>query len=159
MLIRGTGRIPVLGSESMKITFTGHRHLKYKDVISKLDELHRMYPDAIWITGGAIGLDSHAAEYARTHRITLWLILPFSPKVMALKWNTAQRTMLESHIKYCSKLSILSPIYNVSIYQDRNIRMVDLSDMLAAFFDGSPGGTGNCVKYAQLKGHDIKLCL
>jgi len=26
--------------------------------------------------------------------------------------------------------------------------MVDLSDMVAAFWDGSSGGTGNCVRYA-----------
>jgi hypothetical protein len=44
----------------MKIAFTGHCHLKYKDVVSKLETIHARYTDAIWITGGAVGLDSHA---------------------------------------------------------------------------------------------------
>lgn len=142
-----------------RIAFTGHRHLRPSEVASALAAIHAAYPDAIWITGGAIGLDSHAAEYARTHGISLWLILPFPQKVMTAKWNPAQVAMLRSHIKYCSKLSVLSPVYKVSVYQDRNVRMVDLSTLLCAFFDGSPSGTANCVRYARSIGHPIEMCL
>jgi hypothetical protein len=66
----------------MKIAFTGHRRLKYEDVASKLELLHSRFPDTIWITGGAVGLDSHAARYAMLHGIRLWLIMPFPSKVM-----------------------------------------------------------------------------
>jgi hypothetical protein len=142
-----------------RIAFTGHRHLRFSEVQGALAAIHAKYPDATWITGGAIGLDSHAAEYARLHGIPLWLILPFPPKVMTAKWNPAQVAMLRSHIEYCSKLSVLSPAYKVSVYQDRNVRMVDLSTLLCAFFDGSPGGTGNCVRYARSIGHPIRMCL
>ena len=142
-----------------RIAFTGHRHLRAAEVAPALASIHAAYPDAIWITGGAIGLDSHAAEYARTHGIPLWLILPFPQKVMTAKWNTAQIAMLRAHIAYCSKLSVLAPVYKASVYQDRNIRMVDLSTLLCAFFDGSPGGTGNCVRYARSIGHPIRMCL
>ena len=110
-----------------KIAFTGHRHLRSAEVIPTLAAIHAKYPDAIWITGGAIGLDSHAAEYASLHGITLWLILPFPQKVMTAKWNAAQVNMLRAHIQYCSKLPVLSPVYKVSVYQYRNVRMVDLS--------------------------------
>jgi hypothetical protein len=50
---------------------------------------------------------------------------------------------------YAEKTSVLAPAYDVSVYQRRNERMVDLSDMVAAFWDGSSGGTGNCVCYAR----------
>ncbi len=142
-----------------KIAFTGHRHLQFKEVVSVLGSIHQKYPDAIWITGGAIGLDSHSAEYARIHNIPLWLILPFPPKVITLKWNQSQRSMLDAHIKYCARLSVLAPAYKVSGYQDRNVRMVELSTRLCAFFDGSPGGTANCVRYARSIGHPVEMCL
>ncbi len=95
----------------MKIAFTGHRHLKYKDVVSKLESIHAKYPDPIWITGGAIGLDSHAARFAMSHGIRLWLILPFPQAVMSLKWNISQKAFLAESIKYASKLSVLSPVF------------------------------------------------
>lgn len=142
-----------------KIAFTGHRHLRTAEVSAALASIHAVYPDAIWITGGAIGLDSHAAEYARTHSIPLWLILPFTPSVMCAKWNSSQAAMLKTHITYCEKLSVLSTTYKSSVYQDRNVRMVDLSTLLCAFFDGSPGGTANCIRYARSKGHPIRMCL
>ncbi len=142
-----------------KIVFTGHRHLRFNVVAPALAGIHAKYPDAIWITGGAIGLDSHAAEYAHLHGIPLWLILSFSPKVMMAKWNPTQVAMLRSHIAYCSRFSVLSPVYNASVYQDRNVRMVDLSTLLCAFFDGSPGGTANCVRYARSIGHQVEMCL
>ncbi len=138
-----------------KLAFTGHRHLKYEDVVEELEFLSRNFPGAIWITGGAVGLDSHAARYALDHGIPLWLILPFPPAVMGKKWSQKDRDFLARCVKECAKLSVLSPVYNVSIYQRRNERMVDLSDALAAFFDGSPGGTANCVRYAQAVHHKI----
>jgi O-acetyl-ADP-ribose deacetylase (regulator of RNase III)/uncharacterized phage-like protein YoqJ len=137
---------------TIKIAFTGHRHLSSAQVASYLTKLHQDYPDAIWITGGAVGLDSAAASFAMTHGIMLWLILPFPPAVMSKKWNDHQKLFLSSSVGYCSKLSVLAPAYDVSVYQRRNERMVDLSDMVAAFWDGSNGGTGNCVRYAQKVG-------
>ncbi len=129
-----------------KVAFTGHRHLRFKEVAPALASIHAKYPDAIWITGGAIGLDSHAAEYVRLHCIPLWLILPFPSKIMTAKWNATQVNMLRSHIAYCSRFSVLSPVYKASVYQDRNVRMVDLSTLLCAFFDGSPGDTAKLCK-------------
>jgi uncharacterized phage-like protein YoqJ len=142
-----------------RIAFTGHRHFRFNEVAPALASIHTKYPDAIWITGGAIGLDSHAAEYARIHGISLWLILPFPQKVMTARWNKAQISMLRAHIQYCAKLSVIAPVYKASVYQDRNVRMVDLSTLLCAFFDGSPGGTANCVRHAKSIGHPIEMYL
>jgi len=137
---------------TIKIAFTGHRHLSSSQVVSYLNKLHQDYLDAIWITGGAVGLDTEAALYAMRHAIPLWLILPFPPLVMSKFWKDHHKTALRDTWAYAEKTSVLAPVYDVSIYQRRNERMVDLSDMVAAFWDGSSGGTGNCVRYAQKVG-------
>jgi len=133
---------------TIKIAFTGHRYLSFEQVASYLNKLHSDYPDAIWITGGAVGLDTEAALYAMKHAISLWLILPFPPLVMSKFWKDHQKTALRDIWAYAEKTSVLAPAYDISVYQRRNERMVDLSDMVAAFWDGSNGGTGNCVRYS-----------
>ena len=35
--------------------------------------------------------------------------------------------------------------------------MVDAADVLAAFFDISPGGTANCVRYANSVGRRVVM--
>jgi len=137
---------------TIKIAFTGHRYLSISQVESYLEKLHEDYPDAIWITGGAVGLDSIAASFAMAHGIRLWLILPFPIHVMSKYWTADQKRCIQDCWDYAEKTSVLAPAYDVSIYQRRNERMVDLSDMVAAFWDGSSGGTGNCVRYAQKVG-------
>jgi uncharacterized phage-like protein YoqJ len=44
---------------------------------------------------------------------------------------------------------ICSPGYSNSKMQERNKWMVDQCDVLIAVWDGTAGGTGNCVNYAQ----------
>ncbi len=141
-----------------KVAFTGHRHWKYSEVKASLDEIVQKYgKDAVWICGGAIGLDSHAAQYAMENEIRLRLVLPCAPEVMTKYWNPAQKKVLEDTIKYAEKVDVLSSVYNVTFYQKRNEKMVDMSEVLCAFFDGSSGGTANCVRYARQKGHHIDV--
>ncbi len=106
------------------IAFTGHRHVKYNEMLEALEEVTRRFPNATWICGGAVGVDSNAAEYARKHGIKLHLILPFPPEVMWKYWTPDQRTVLKNTIGYAEKLSVLNPHYDVGYYQLRNIRMV-----------------------------------
>lgn len=140
------------------VAFTGHRHWKYCDVKASLDDIAGKYGrDAVWICGGAVGLDSHAAQYAMENKIRLWLVLPFPPAVMSKYWNPAQKELIQKTIKYAEKLSVLSPVYDVRFYQDRNERMVDQSQVLCAFFNGSAGGTANCVRYARYIRHPVDV--
>lgn len=45
--------------------------------------------------------------------------------------------------------------YKPYLMQKRNEYMVDLSDKVIAVWNGSAGGTGNCVAYARKKGKEI----
>jgi uncharacterized phage-like protein YoqJ len=143
-------------NNQFKVAFTGHRHLKYGDVESSLINLHSDLPGAMWITGGAYGLDSHAARFALDHSIPLWLVLPFPAKILCAKWPSGDvRDLLFLSVKKCTKLSVVSPVFSMGAYQLRNEFMVDAADVFAAFFDGSPGGTANCVRYASKVGKKV----
>src|SRR4030067_2569382 len=137
---------------TIKIAFTGHRYLSISQVESHLEKLYEVFPTASWISGCAVGLDSIAASFAMAHGVRLCLILPFPIHVMSKYWTTDQKSCIQDCWDYAEKTSVLAPVYDVSIYQRRNERMVDLSDMVAAFWDGSSGGTGNCVRYVQKVG-------
>jgi uncharacterized phage-like protein YoqJ len=147
-------------NNQFKVAFTGHRHLKYGDVEQSLIKLHSDFPGAIWITGGAYGLDSHAARFALDHSIPLWLVLPFPAKILCARWPSGDaRDLLFRSVKECTKLSVVSPMFSMGAYQLRNEFMVDVADVLAAFFDGSQGSTANCVRYAQRVGKKIIRCI
>ncbi len=143
-------------NNQFKVAFTGHRHLKYVDVESSLIKLHSNFPGAMWITGGAYGLDSHAARFALDNSIHLWLVLPFPAKILCARWPSGDaRELLFQSVKECTKLSVVSPVFSMASYQRRNEFMVDAADVLAAFFDGSPSGTANCVRYASKVGKKV----
>jgi uncharacterized phage-like protein YoqJ len=147
-------------NNQFKVAFTGHRHLKYVDVEQSFIKLHSDFPGAMWITGGAYGLDSHAARFALDYSIPLWLVLPFPAKILCARWPSGDaRDLLFRSVKYCVKLSVVSPVFSMASYQCRNEFMVDAADVLAAFFDGSQGGTANCVRYAQRVGKKIIRCI
>lgn len=45
--------------------------------------------------------------------------------------------------------------YNSTVMQQRNEWMLDYSDVMIAVWDGSKGGTGNCVRYVKSKNKPI----
>ena len=46
-------------------------------------------------------------------------------------------------------------VYKPYLMQTRNMHMVDNSEDIIAVWDGTAGGTGNCVKYAEKVGRNI----
>jgi uncharacterized phage-like protein YoqJ len=50
---------------------------------------------------------------------------------------------------------VCEPGYHPQKMQIRNEWMVDNCDKLIAIWDGSKGGTGNCVRYAKKAGREI----
>lgn len=143
-------------SQLSKVAFTGHRHLKYDDVLPALRKIATDFPGFAWITGGAYGLDSHAARFALDNSIPLWLVLPFPAKILCARWPSGDAwDLLFRSVKDCARLSVVSPVFSMASYQHRNEFMVDAADVLGAFFDGSPGGTANCVRYASKVGKKV----
>lgn len=138
------------------LSFTGHRPEKLKDVpaITKMYErLLKLWSDKYDLTivvGGARGIDSIVGLVAAKMGLPVTLALPF----VGCNPNDNNELM-----KYKSVTVVHvseKPYTDNSQYQKRNTWMVDHSDMLIAYWNGTPGGTANCVRYAERVGKKIK---
>ena len=100
---------------SMKVAVVGSRSIFTVD----LDE-YISYGDEI-VSGGAVGVDSCAAEYAKKNGLKLTVFLP--------QYELYGRA---------------APIV-------RNKKIVDYADKIVVFWDGSSKGTLSVIKYAEKK--------
>jgi uncharacterized phage-like protein YoqJ len=143
----------------MILAATGHRPPKlggYNIVTSaKLEQFATAYllslpekPTQI-ISGMALGWDQAWASAGLALGIPLTAAVPFrgQEKVWPELSQLFYRGLLEraTHIEYTPK-----GVYNANIaFAMRNEWMVDNCDRLVALWDGSNGGTANCVRYAK----------
>jgi uncharacterized phage-like protein YoqJ len=154
----------------MRIAITGHRPNKLgndyaltsplilairKRIIEVLEHHAKDLPDAEYeqltlITGMALGVDTLFAE------IAIQLQLPFIAAVPCFDqqkmWPKISQDRYQKIImdEMCSEVVIVSPkAYDSTVMQIRNKWMVDNCDILIAVWDGTSGGTCNCVKYAK----------
>ena len=108
----------------MKVAVVGSRSISATDIglyISDGDEI---------VSGGAVGVDSCAAEYAKKNGLKLTVFLP----------------------QY-ERYGRAAPIA-------RNKKIVDYADKIIAFWDGKSKGTLSVIKYAEKTGKlcEIILC-
>ena len=106
----------------MKLAIVGSRSLKNV-------ALDKYLPQGVEeiVSGGAAGIDTLAAEYARQNGLKLTEILP-------------------QYDRYGRAAPIL-----------RNKRIVEYADQILAFWDGSSKGTLSVVRYAEKIGKPIKM--
>jgi len=148
----------------MIIAFTGHRPNKlggykipnptYTKVCQEIDKaLKELKPEKI-ISGMALGVDQWAAFIACELNIPFIAAVPFEKQES--KWPKQSQESYHKLIKLASEIVIVSPGgYSPEKMQIRNKWMVDRCDKLIAVWDGTPGGTGNCVEYAKSVKKDI----
>lgn len=140
------------------IAFTGHRPkdlpagFSYSSFTRELERWLTITPeDMRFMCGGALGIDSWAAEYAMRNGIPFDLALPFRPRVMSNRWPIIAVDRLRAHIAAAETVHIINDTgaYDVRAYQLRNEFMVNAADHVLAFWSGKPyGGTANCIRYA-----------
>ena len=106
----------------MKMAILGSRNLTNialeKYVLDDVDEI---------VSGGAVGVDSCAAEYAKLRKIKLTEFIP-------------------EYERYGRAAPIV-----------RNKKIVDYADKILVFWDGSSKGTLSVIKYADKIGKPIKV--
>lgn len=108
------------------------------------------------ITGMAIGYDQWTANIAIKLGIPFVAAVPFEGQEK--KWNMLDRKRYFSLLSKASDIVYVSePGYSAEKMQIRNQYLVDNCDMLIACFNGTPGGTANCINYAQSKKKEIIL--
>lgn len=158
----------------MVACFTGHRPSKLKGYDPKdnkelLWEIYKVVEDHIinkgvttFISGMALGIDMWSARMVlRAKRMgypELKLICAIPCKNHSSKWNAQSQKEWQRIVEQADEVFYVSEEeYSPRLMQRRNIWMVDESDYVIAVWDGSNGGTGNCVKYAKEESKQITL--
>lgn len=147
----------------MIIAGTGHRPNKLggygNDVFESLIQLATLalekYEPARVISGMALGWDQALAQAAINLSVPFDAYVPFTG--MDAKWPTSSQQYYLSLL--CNAREVVEcspPGYSAYKMQVRNERMVDDCDLLLALWDGSTGGTANCLKYAVTQQRPVK---
>jgi uncharacterized phage-like protein YoqJ len=148
----------------MIVAFTGHRPDKlggykvpndtYIRVCQKIDTTLKEFKPEKVITGMALGIDQWAASIAHKLHIPFLAAIPFEGQENA--WPESSRKIYRILRKLATEEVIVSQGgYSADKMQVRNIWMVDNCDKLIAVWDGTKGGTGNCIEYAKSVKKDI----
>lgn len=131
-----------------------NHHRLIKEKISEIvGILHLKYLHNDFISGMALGADQIFAQAvldmtnAGFHGIRLIAAIPFVGQES--KWPPKSQEKYKELLNQVSHIEIVSSGgYSPEKMQTRNIWMVDRSHIVLAVWDGSSGGTKNCVNYA-----------
>jgi uncharacterized phage-like protein YoqJ len=152
---------PVLKRKSrMKIAITGHRPNKLNNeygmkgpcstyIRSEILKVLEKENNPVIISGMAIGVDQIFALMAIELNFKLIAAIPFvgQEKMWPQKSQDIYKQILE--YKNIEKVIVCQGSYSPEKMQIRNKWMVDNCDKIIAVFDGTNGGTKNCVTYAR----------
>jgi uncharacterized phage-like protein YoqJ len=139
------------------IAFTGHRPQKlggyvlpnktYTWVCQELQSLLlELKPESV-ISGMALGFDQYAAFVAQRLNIPVIAAIPHENQQAI--WTIKQQNAYDNLLSKCQKVKLVSlGTYSAHKMQLRNEWMVDSCDLLISCYDGTAGGTRNCVNYA-----------
>lgn len=111
------------------------------------------------ISGMALGVDTVFALAVlelknEGYDIKLHCAIPC--KNHSRKWPEESRRMYNSILEQADKVVIVTDAeYNPWLMQKRNEYMVDIADKVLAVWNGLPGGTENCIKYAHDNKKDV----
>lgn len=148
MIIAGTGHRP----DKIRL---GTRDAYHHQVHSRLVDLaravlQRKAPTRV-ISGMAQGWDTALAIAAVDLGIAFDAYVPFEGQES--RWPAAaQRRYRDLLSRAATVVIVCEGGYSVEKMQTRNERMVDDSDLVVALWNGTPGGTRNCIDYAETVG-------
>lgn len=101
------------------------------------------------ITGMALGYDQYFANICIKLGIPFIAAIPFEDQDK--NWFEDSKKIYKRLLGKASEIVVVSPPgYSAHKMQLRNQYIVDNSDLLIACWNGSAGGTANCVNYAKL---------
>lgn len=100
------------------------------------------------ISGMALGWDQALAVAAYMNGIPFDAYVPF--KGQEIKWPAASQNNYRVILAKADKIIIVSEgSYTPLKMQVRNMKMIDDCETVLAMWDGSTGGTYNCLQYAH----------
>lgn len=108
------------------------------------------------ISGMALGVDQMAAKICIDMKIPFIAAVPF--KGQECKWPKSSQEYYGWLLDHAEEIKVISEgSYDPVKMHKRNEWMVDNCDILIAVFDGTPGGTASCVRYAERQRKDIRF--
>lgn len=152
------------------VAFTGHRPAKLggyahhnparKIIQQKIYDLLTNPIEGCQVTkaisGMALGVDQWAAQVCVDLGIPFVAAVPCADH--SLIWPDDAKGEYNRLLSLASEVVVVSDgPYRHAVMQIRNEWMVDNSDLLIAVWDGSKGGTANCIRYAKLMGKRMRL--
>ena len=142
LIIAATGHRPdKLGGYSPRIT-NSLRLLAHRYIVQQRP--------AFVISGMALGWDQAVAGAALLAGVPLIAAVPF--RGQESKWPEQSQLAYRELLAAAARIvEVCDPGYAVWKMQKRNEWMVDHCTRLMALWDGSPGGTKNCIDYAEGK--------
>lgn len=155
------------------IALTGHRpnnlagyllshpfYQQLRQILMEIIEDHlQKYDTIICHCGMALGADTIWAEAIANMRHRYPSRVLFVAHIPCLnqesKWSTDAQQHYHELLKHKDDAIIYAKSYTPTCMQKRNIGMINDVDLLIAIWDGSRGGTANCV--AAAKKQDISI--
>ena len=104
------------------------------------------------IVGGALGADQDAAAVAYKLGVPYHVYAPCHSQ--DAKWPKAAQEIYARMLEKAASVTYVhdGPYNGAKCMMNRNKAMVDAADFGLSVYDGSPGGTANCLYYANRKG-------
>ena len=144
--------------------FTGHRIINPNDISFIKRCLNEEILNAInngfthFITGGALGFDTLAAEQVilmrENYDIRLIIYLPCTNH--GQNWGEFERARYERVLSEADEIYyVTKEPYRDGCMKKRNMAMVEASDLCIAFLKNSSSGTAQTVKMAEEKGAKV----
>lgn len=153
--------------------FTGHRPNKLLgyDPKDNKELLWRLHAEIVrhikeekvhtFINGLALGIDMWSARIViklKEKYPHIRLISAVPCKNHSCKWNKGDQKNWQEIVDLSDEIVYVSEEeYKPYLMQKRNEWMCNNSEFVIAVWDGTQGGTGNCVKYAQDKKKKITI--
>lgn len=149
----------------MIVAVTGHRPDKLGKEYDYSGPYSQFIYDKMWkwlienkpekvISGMALGVDQIWANVAINLFIPVIAAIPF--KGQESNWPKGSRNIYNALLKRVSeKVYVSKGRYTAAKMQIRNEWMVNNCDLLFAVWNGTDGGTANCIRYANSVGRKI----
>lgn len=155
--------LQMFANKSTTACFTGRRPNKLDNVYNPMtkefskirkairetiiaNNIHTVY------TGMALGIDQIAALAAlelKQQGYDIKIIAAIPCKNQECRWTKESQELYHNILQRCDEQIVLSDTYTNDCMQKRNEYMVNNSDLVIAYWNGTSGGTGNTIQYAK----------
>lgn len=170
-------------TKTMGMALTGHRPTKlagydlsnpfygnlYRFLVQGLRYNIERHDRVIAHSGLALGADTVWSKAIMDVRKevgadTLGFVAHVPCEGQSSKWRRADQAFWQLQCEKADDVIVYAPTYTRTCMQDRNVGMVNAaaqadSSILVAIWDGTPGGTKNCLDYARRPGviDDVRI--